>query len=239
MMSLPENFAEGKGEILYNKRNQIRRFMQQTEGLPEVIIVKRYKRPNFFQGLSYSTFWRNKAEKAYTFAERLLAMGIDTPRPLGALTQRNALGWVKQYYFASTENKDQSCWVLLEPSSEDQEPLIEALAQYLVTLHEKGFLHGDTNLSNFLWHQEADGSYHFAVIDVNRSKFLDRPANRKESLDNLFRLTHNRTLLEQIIKKYARLRHWNEEQAIQEVNDAVTRFERKKAFLRRFKKRRK
>lgn len=236
MMSLPESFAEGKGEILYDKRNQIRRFVQQSEGLPEVIIVKRYKRPNFFQGLSYSTFWRNKAEKAYAFAERLLAMGIDTPRPLGALTQRNALGWTKQYYFASTENTDQSCWVLLESSDKELEPLIEALAQYLVTLHEKGFLHGDTNLSNFLWHKETDGSYHFAVIDVNRSKFLGRPASKKESLDNLFRLTHNRALLEQIIKKYARLRNWYEEQAIREINNAVTRFEQKKAFLRRFKR---
>ncbi len=237
MESLPKNFADGKGEILYDKRNQIRRFSQTSEGLPASIIVKRYKRPNFFQGLSYSTFWHNKAEKAYLFAEQLLAMGIDTPRPLGALTLRNAFGWVRQYYFASTENNDRSCWVLLEPDFEGKEPLTEALAQYLVTLHEKGFLHGDTNLSNFLWHQEGDGNYHFAVIDVNRSKFLGRPANRKESLDNLFRLTHNRQVMELIIRNYARLRQWDENQALKEVNDAVNRFEQKKAFLRRFKKR--
>ncbi len=236
MEQLPQNFAEGKGEILYDKRNQVRKFTSNGEGLPESIIVKRFKRPNPTQCLSYSTFWRNKAEKAYLYAERLLHMGIDTPRPLGALTQRNCLGFVRQYYFASTENQDDSCWRILDPNFADTDELIKALAYYLVSLHEKGFLHGDTNLSNFLWHKEADGSFHFAVIDVNRSKFLNRPATRKEALSNLFRLTHSQKMLERIVRQYALARNWDESQAVDEVREALHRFERKKIFLSHFKK---
>jgi len=236
MEQLPQSFAEGKGEILYDKRNQVRKFSMNVEGLPEVIIVKRFKKPNITQCLSYSIFGHNKAEKAYCYAERLLAMGIDTPKPLGALTQRNAFGLVRQYYFASTANNDPSCWKVLDPTFEDKESLIEALAKYLVTLHEKGFLHGDTNLSNFLWHRESDGSYHFAVIDVNRSKFLGRPATRKEALSNLFRLTHSQKTLELIVRQYAIARNWEEDQAVQEVRDALHRFEKKKIFLSHFKK---
>lgn len=236
MERLPQYFAEGKGEILYDKRNQVRRFQVNEDGLPQVIIVKRFKKPNPTQCISYSTFWHNKAEKAYLFADKLLALGIDTPQPLGSLTQRNAWGLVRQYYFASTENHDESCWKILDSTFDQKDQLIESLALYLITLHEKGFLHGDTNLSNFLWHKEADGSYHFSVIDVNRSKFLGRPATRQEALSNLFRLTHERPVLEQIIRHYAKLRQWNEEEAVKEVYDSLHRFEQKKYFLNHFKK---
>ena len=236
MKQVPQLFADGKGEVLYDKRNQVRRFTVQLEGVPEVVIVKRFKQPNPTQCISYSTLWPNKAVKAYRYAERLQLLDIDTPHPLGALTQRNALGLVRQYYFASTENSDPSCWQLLNPDFSEGEALAEALAAYLITLHEKGFLHGDTNLSNFLWHKEDDGSFHFAVIDVNRSRFLDRPATRKEALSNLFRLTHVRPMLEQIVRHYARLRRWDEDEAVAEVNEALHRFEQKKFFLNHFKK---
>lgn len=239
MSHIPEDFAAGKGTLLYDKRNQVRRFEVQTPPMPEfpnVYIVKRFKHPNLMQNLCYSTFWHNKAQKAYLYAERLLKMGIQTPKPLAALTQRNAFGFIDRYYFVSTQVTDPSCWCLLDADFGEKAELIQALAQYLVQLHEKGFLHGDTNLSNFLWHKNEDGTYSFSVIDVNRSLFLDRPANRKEALTNLFRLTHSRSMLEQIVRSYAVARGWNEEEAVQEVHQALHRFERKKIFFSHFKK---
>lgn len=236
---LPVSFESGQGVLLYDKRNQVRRFTLPTapaEGLPTVYIAKRFKHPNLLQNLSYSTFWKNKAEKAYYYAERLLKMGIQTPYPLGALTIKKAFVLIDRYYFVSTENSDPSCWKLLEPDFEDKAQLVKALANYLYTLHEKGFLHGDTNLSNFLWHKGETGEYSFSVIDVNRSTFLDRPATRHEALSNLFRLTHSRSMLEQIVRSYAQIRGWDEQEAIDEVNMALHRFEQKKVFFSHFKK---
>lgn len=229
---LPEAFAAGEGEIIYDKRNQVRRFIVTLDGRSQTIIVKRFKRPNVLQTLSYSTLWRNKAEKAYLYAERLLQMGIDTPRPLGAVTLRNGIGLVSQYFFASSEDTAPSCLCLRDGTSDDPDGLIGALAEYLITLHEKGFLHGDTNLSNFLYRRSDDGRYTFSVIDINRSTFLDHPATRREALANLFRLTHVRPLLERLIGQYARRRGWDEREALADVTHALDRFEQRKAFFR-------
>lgn len=239
MEHLPEDFAAGKGEILYDKRNQVRKFTlpePPAPGLSDTIIVKRFKRPNFFQTICYSTFWRNKAEKAYRYAQRLKEMGIDTPAPLGALTLKNGFGLVKQYYFASTEDSSESCWCLLKPDFQKKDILIVAFARYLVYLHEKGFLHGDTNISNFLWHTNQNGEYSFSVIDINRSKFLHRPASYEECIRNLFRLTHSQRLLEHIIREYAIIRHWDEDKTLRDVRNIQQQFVNKKMFLSRFKK---
>lgn len=230
---LPQAFAQGEGEVLYDKRNQIRKFQL---GNGQVIIVKRYKRPNAFQRLCYSTFWQNKAEKAYHFADRLLQLGIETPAPLGALTLTNRFGLVEQYYFASSEDTNQECMILAkEPQLQDREALGDALGAFLVKIHQKGFLHGDTNLANILYRKEDDG-YHFSVIDTNRSTFLDRPASHQECINNLSRLSHHRDLLSFLAAAYAKHAGWDVRQTQEEIEQSVTRFEKKRAMRRLFKR---
>ena len=113
--------------------------------------------------------------------------------------------------------------------------MIDALSAYLIHLHELGFLHGDTNLSNFLYSRNADGSFSFSVIDTNRSRFLGRPANKKEALSNLIRLTHKRSLLCEIITSYALQRGWNVEEAVKTVFRLIEKREKRKNFLHLFK----
>ena len=230
--NLPKAFAEGKGELLYDKRNKIRRF-KLTSG--EVVIVKQYKKPNLFQKLCYSTFWKNKAKKAFLFAERLLNMSIDTPKPIAAVTYTTSIGFVDRYYFVSSEDNRPDCLILRDGEMENPKPLADALMKFIISLHEKGFLHGDTNLSNFLYEQEKDGTYHFAVIDTNRSQFLSHPATEKESLENLVRLTHKRSLLCMLIRSYASQRGWNEQAAENSVLRLIEKREKKKKMLSRLK----
>ena len=89
---LPETFDSGRGETLCDRRNQVKRF----EVGDTVVIVKRFRRPKGLQRLAYSTFWPDKAIKAYRYALRLLELGIDTPRPIGAVTLRGRFGGVVQ-----------------------------------------------------------------------------------------------------------------------------------------------
>lgn len=230
--NLPEAFATGKGELLYDKRNKIRRFKLNSG---EVVIVKQYKKPNLFQKLCYSTFWKNKAKKAFFFGEKLLEMGIDTPKPIAAVTYTSWLGFVERYYFASSENSHPDCLILRDGEMENPKPLANALMGFIIHLHEKGFMHGDTNLSNFLYKETKDGSYHFSVIDTNRSRFLNRPATEKESLANLIRLTHKRSLLCMLIRSYASQRGWNEQAAENTVLRLIEKRERKKKMLSKLK----
>ncbi len=231
MERIPEAFASGEGELLYDKRNKIRRFTLEDGS---VVIVKQYKKPNFFQRICYSTFWNNKAKKSYFFGNRLLNLGIDTPRPIAAVTYYN-IGMVNRYYFASTEDSRPDCLILRDGNMDNPQPLIDALSAYLIHLHEVGFLHGDTNLSNFLYSRNADGIFSFSVIDTNRSRFLGRPASRKEALSNLIRLTHKRSLLSEIITSYALQRGWNADEAVQTVFHLIEKREKRKNFLHLFK----
>lgn len=231
---LPEAFAAGEGELIYDKRNKLRRF-----SLPSgrVIVVKAYHHPNLFQRLCYSTFWSNKAIKSYDYGMRLLRMGIDTPEPIACITYHKLGCLVRSYYFVSTEDTRPDCKVLTQRNTAEAQPLIEALATFLAAMHRQGFLHGDANLSNFLYSQDpTDHAYHFAVIDTNRSRFLSRPATQDEVLHNLMRLTHIRPVLGQLVRTYARQQGWDETKAEQTVLDLIKRRERRKAFWHRFKK---
>lgn len=232
MYRITEAFASGEGELLYDKRNKIRRFTLEDGS---VVIVKQYKKPNFFQRICYSTFWNNKAKKSYFFGNMLLNLGIDTPRPIAAVTYYNNIGMENRYYFASTEDSRPDCLILRDGNMDNPQPMIDALSAYLIHLHELGFLHGDTNLSNFLYSRNADGSFSFSVIDTNRSRFLGRPANKKEALSNLIRLTHKRSLLCEIITSYALQHGWNVEEAVKTVFHLIEKREKRKNFLHLFK----
>lgn len=230
---LPEAFAAGEGELLYDKRNQLRRFRLDS-GL--VVVAKAYHKPNLFQRICYSTFWRNKAVKSVDFGQLLLQMGIDTPEPIASLTYYNKWGLVSRYYFVSTEDNRPDCRVLRDGDLSNPQPLVEALCAFLIRLHEAGFLHGDANLSNFLYEPSANGTFRFAVIDTNRSRFLGRAARRNEVYSNLMRLTHVRPLLCNLVRTYARQRGWDEAEAERAVLKLIQRRERQKAFWHRLRR---
>lgn len=238
---LPEAFAAGEGELIYDKRNKLRRFVLPS-GL--VVIVKAYHHPNLFQRLCYSTCWHNKAIKSFRFGQKLLELGIDTPEPIAAITYYKYGCLVQSYYFVSTEDNRPDCKVLRDGHLDNPQPLIDAFMGFLIRLHEVGFMHGDANLSNFLYEEDSALNkeshtaqrFRFAVIDTNRSRFLNRPARRTEVYENLMRLTHVRPLLCTLVRSYARQRGWDEDEAEHAVLDLIKARERRKAFWKRFKR---
>ena len=232
---LPEAFSRNEGELLYDKRNQVRRF---TLSDGSKLMVKQFHKPNIIQCLCYSTFWTNKAEKSFRFGIRLLQMGIDTPEPIASVVYKH-FGLVKCYYFVSTEDLGADCKEVLKPeestSLAEQAPMIDALAGFLAEIHERGFMHGDANLSNFRIHQTEAG-YHFAVIDTNRSKFLSQAASYKQRIQNLSRISHERCLIEAIAQAYARQCGYAPPQTYQDILSAIERFEQHKARMGKLKK---
>lgn len=222
--SLPEQFGQG-GELIYQKRNIVKRFhTPQGEW-----IVKRYKDPNLIQRLAY-TFWRSsKAARAYHYAGRLQSMGIDTPEGVAYIEIKKGLLF-KEGYFVSLPCPYPSVKsALVERPVADAPRLIEALVAFIADMHRKGFLHGDLNLSNLLYHSSPEGRYCFTVIDTNRSHFHPSPS-RKECLENLKRLTHDRLLLQQLVRAYAVVRGWETETCVRQVIESVERFEKRNAL---------
>ena len=94
-------------------------------------------------------------------------------------------------------------------------------------MHSRGVLHGDLNLSNFLY-RTADDGYHFTMIDINRSHFTDGWPTDSQCLDNLVRLTHRRDLYEYLVKSYARQRGWDEETTAASALRLLEKFEHRR-----------
>lgn len=223
---LPQQFEAG-GEVIYAKRNVIKQF----EVGGETWIAKRYKVPNLIQRMAY-TFWRkSKAERAYLFAGRLRSIGIDTPEGI-AYVECKRRGLFAESYFLCTACHHPPLFDVLVGEPQFDPQLATALAAFFVEMHGKGFLHGDPNLDNILYHRDCEGRFRFTVIDTNRSTFKSAPT-RAECLDNLKRITHRRDLLQDVVCEYARLRGWDTEECVHQVLQALHRFERRRRLKHR------
>ena len=93
---LPELFAAEAGEVLHAGRNTIRAI--ETEGLR--LAAKRFKRPNAFNSLVYAYLRKSKAQRAYEHAQRLRAIGIDSPEPI-AWCEIRRNGVIADTYFVA------------------------------------------------------------------------------------------------------------------------------------------
>lgn len=215
--------------LLYAGRNRVYAFRSDCREW----VAKMYKVPNFFQGLAYRWFTPCKAYKACWYAVRLREMGIQTPEPVGYRVEQSPMG-IRRSYFVCAKCEDAPLYpVLVEAEAFDRE-LAEALAGFLVEMHQKGFLHGDLNLTNVLYNRKGEG-IQFTVIDVNRSKFISHPTPA-QCLKNLVRLTHRRDLFAYVVQAYARLRHWDEAECTTRCLAMLDAYERHLERKRRLKK---
>jgi tRNA A-37 threonylcarbamoyl transferase component Bud32 len=218
---LPATF-EREGEVLWAGRNTVKQYT--VHGTP--LVVKRFKRPNIVQRIAYTFFKKSKAERAYLYAALLREKGIDTPHEVAFIEQK-AQGLLQDTYFVSAVCNDPEIRDTLR-RPDCPEALIRALAAFLVEVHCQGVMHGDLNLTNILFRQEADGHYHFTLIDTNRSRFLTS-ATRQDCLHNLRTLTHERPLLRRILTAYCQLRGWDVESSLQAVIRELEGMEKRKA----------
>lgn len=219
---LPQLVDSGQGETVYHGRNQVVRFRH--DGL--TLMVKRYKTPNIIQRLVYTFFRKTKAERAFLFASTFLSRGIDTPTPVAYMEQRR-FGLFATGYFVSLEAPGTETHLLLREVKDYPKELAEAVARQVLSMHSKGILHGDLNLSNFLCTQDDEG-YHFTMIDINRSHFRDGMPSDDECMKNMVRLTHRRDLYEDLIRRYAALRGWDADAASSKALEMLRRFEHRK-----------
>lgn len=215
---LPETF-DTTGTMLYNKRNVVKSF--NVGGT--TLIVKKFKRPNIIQRVSYTFFKKSKAERAYIFAKMLRDRGIGTPREVAYIEVYDGL-LMSDSYFVSLPCFLPSLKGLLRREDFDK-PVAAELAGFIAMLHNCGVLHGDLNFSNILYEKDSNGHYKFVLIDTNRSKF--RKPSYHDCIENLKRLTHERLPLKFILNRYALVRGWNPDKVTADVMHSLQRFEQR------------
>lgn len=207
--------------VLFSKRRNTLKILTTDEGV--CMIVKRYKLPGIIQTVVYSFFRKSKASRAFIYSDYLLSNGIETPVPVAYIEEYH--NWLFRYgYYLSLYKERETCWILNSDLSNHK--LINALALYISRMHECGFMHGDVNLSNFLY-DIIDGEYVISVVDTNRSKIIHDPT-LNQCLANLRRISHKRETIMSIVAEYAKIRKWPVPYCVNYVLDEVKKFERRK-----------
>ncbi len=216
LRDLPSSFPT-LGEPIYKARNELRRF----EYNGKEYVVKGYKVPHFINRVAYTFLRPGKAKRAYKHALQLLAMGVDTPAPVGYVeTYRHGL--LSTSYFVS----ENCSYPYMMREFHDQgingrEDILKAFAAYTAHLHEIGVWHLDYSPGNILFDKRS-GEIKFSILDLNRMRF--GPMTRKQCLESFRRIGCYESAFRYLIGEYACLRGWDAESAFAEAWKANCRF---------------
>ena len=205
---IPDVF-EQEGRELFRGRNVIKSFVVQLDGKEQEVVVKRYKRPNFFQKIAYSFFCSTKACRAYEHAIILQQNGFATPEGYAYIeTRRNGL--IDYCYFISDVDNSHPISEQLNDRQDFNKPMAADYAHFVARLHQKGIIDIDLNSGNVLYQPQADGHYTFSLIDTNRMKFFQGYPPMKECVENLTRFTGRMEVFEYVAREYVKARSLDE-----------------------------
>ena len=215
---IPRRFEE-EGRTIYQGRNLIKVFDAPHD---MVVNVKRYHAPRGVNSLVYSLGIRKpKGQRAYQYPRILLQKGIDTPEPIAYIEDRKG-GLITYSYLITIQSKLQHTLYEFGNASQEQwQPMVEPLASFAAKIHDQQLMHRDFSPGNVLW-DIVDGTYQFSVVDINRMYFGE--VDMKQGCENFARLWGPKEFFCQLIRKYASIRGFNEDEAVDIALAARTRF---------------
>lgn len=195
-----EMHFSNSNNILHQKRNVIKQVTFGSHNL----VVKSFKQPSRIQSWIYANLRHSKARRSFEHAERLKALGINTPEAIAYIehTHNNSLG--KSYYvslFLKHDLSMQDVMVeMMQTATDEALSIIKAFTRFTFSMHQNNVLHLDHNAGNTLICTSGDG-YLFSVIDINRMQF--KTLSLKQRLNNFVRLTDNPLILSTFANTYA------------------------------------
>lgn len=210
LLALPARM-DREGEYVYGgKRNLIKRF---TAPDGEQLIVKRFHRPRFLNILVYSWGLRKpKGERACRYATILRQHHIDTPEPVAYLEDRHG-GLLRESWLITLQCPYRHLlYEMGTAAPEVYEPVAHALAAFTAHMHDEGILHKDFSPGNILWDNDSHGQVVFSIVDINRMYFGAVDIHR--GCGNFARLWGPQPFIELLVRDYARLRHFDEDEAV-------------------------
>jgi len=195
---LPERFKQD-GTTIFKDRNEVKVFEEQGYELN----VKAFKLPNLINRYVYVYLRGSKAARSFRNALRFLDYGASTPTPV-AWVECLEGGKLRESYYVSLNYKtDFDLRAVLNNKVADSKNVLLQWVRFTWSkLHKNGIYHLDYSPGNTLI-QKVGGSYHFAVVDLNRMKFL--PVGFEMGIRNFRQLDTDEENLRLIASEYAAL----------------------------------
>lgn len=215
-------------KVLYNERNKVVE-LEPYEG--HTLVVKRYKRHDWFKSIVYTLFRPNKALRSFKHARELRRRGFATPHEVAYIEERKC-GFITQVYYICAYTDKEPIRTELVYKTEFNRELATAYAHYAVSLHKAGILHRDLNCSNVLYEKTATG-YTFEVIDINRMNLYDGEVPKAECMENITLFSDFNDTFKYVLQAYAKARGWTQSD-IDEAIRVKIRHDRNRARRKRF-----
>lgn len=225
-----------EGKILVNgQRNTIKLFKVEDITLN----IKSFKKPNLINKIAYRYFRKSKARRSFEFASKLMEMQIGTPQPVAFFENYDFVGLKESYYACvHLENVFEFREIVQNEAFENRDFIIRKFTQFTFEMHEKGIEFLDHSPGNTLIHKNADGSYSFFLVDLNRMQFHET-IDFKTRMKNLSKITHKKDMIEVMSNEYAKLSKGDETTIFETMwgltADFQYRFHRKKRIKKKLK----
>lgn len=227
------NFDLAQVKTLQGKRNTIKLFNLNDE----IINVKSFKTPNFFNQIVYKYFRKSKAQRSFEYAKTLLKLGIGTPQPIAYYENSSWLLFKKSYYISKQLQCDLTFRELIHDINyPNRETILRAFTRFTFNLHENGIHFLDHSPGNTLI-VKNENQYEFYLVDLNRMNFGS--LNFKTRINNFARLSANESMIAIMSNEYAKFSGIDSEKVfklmLQFTQEFQNRFQRKKRLKMKLK----
>lgn len=169
-LALPSVFRTNRGEVIYKRRNEIRRIS--FKGCEYV--VKAFHMPNLLNRVVYGFLRPSKAKRSYRYSLLLQQQGIGVPIPVAYYSERFlGLFFGRSYYVSLLSPLPYTYNDIVNGnlSPSDEEDFLKAIGLTTARLHNAGMIHHDYSRGNLLLGKNAEGKACVELIDLNRLRF--------------------------------------------------------------------
>ncbi len=216
-------------EVYRNRRNSI--YAVSIDG--QELNIKAFGMPRFPNNYVYTRWRDSKARRSLDNALTLRRLGIETPKPVGAVEVIENGQLTHSYYVSRQINitGDMRDW----SSNPEAAAAVPDLAALMVRLHAQGVFHKDLSAGNIMIKRDRRGRRHLLLIDLNRMEFSVFDHRRQmENFERIYPESAEETA--RLARLYARAAGLDEETTVSEAEAARQHYLRGKARFRTLKR---
>lgn len=200
--------------------------------------IKAFKIPNAVNKIVYNFFRKSKAQRSFEYANKLMALGVGTPKPIAYFEYKSVFSFNKSFYVSEQLDCDMTYRELTKDFTiPNYDAILRAFTRFTFGLHEKGIHFLDHSPGNTLIKNNGT-DYDFYLVDLNRMEF--GPLDFETRIKNFARLTIHKSMVEVMSDEYAKCSGEDYNKIVslmwQETETFQEKFHRKKRLKKKFLK---
>lgn len=200
--------------------------------------IKAFKIPNTVNKIVYNFFRKSKAQRSFEYANKLMTLGVGTPKPIAYFEYKSVFSFNKSFYVSEQLDCDMTYRELTKDFNiPNYDSILRAFTRFTFGLHEKGIHFLDHSPGNTLIKNNGT-DYDFYLVDLNRMEF--GPLDFETRIKNFARLTIHKSMVEVMSDEYAKCSGEDYNKIVslmwQETETFQEKFHRKKRLKKKFLK---